>query len=803
MAKKKSDIYKSLWDSCDKLRGSMDASQYKNYILILLFVKYISDKKKVNSMDEITIPEGASFDDIKSFRSLKNIGEKLNIAIDNIASQNDLHGIIKDTDFNDTSKFGNGQAMVDKITGLIDIFDRDELDFTKNTAQGDDILGDAYEYLMRHFATESGKSKGQFYTPSEVSRIMAKIINMEQAVSKSFTAYDPTCGSGSLLLKVADEALRTISLYGQEKDNATCNLAKMNMILHNNTIAVIEQGDTLSHPLFIGNNNTSLKTFDRVVANPPFSTKSWQDGFNPSTDTYDRFQDYAIPPEKNGDYAFFLHILKSLNDKGKGAVILPHGVLFRGGTEQTIRTKIIKEGFIKGIISLPTNLFYGTGIPACIIVIDKEHASTRKGIFMIDASNDFIKDGNKNRLRERDIHKIVDIFNNQTELEFYSRFVTLEEIKNNEYNLNIPRYINSKNNNVTHDLEGHLKGGIPQADIDSLHQYWELCPSLKDQIFETIRANYYQLKIDKNMIRKTILDNTEFQTFTDSFKNLFNILQTKWTKDLKTYNHNTQPKQVALSLSEEILHHFQSIPHIDSYGIYQHFMNYWNETMQDDLYLITVRSRKIEWTDKLNDNGKSIGKICDLLEDHYIINRYFPADQQPIDKLFTIIDTLEQKKAELEENHSGEEGILENITPNKDILSKKITALNKKEKLSASDKENLSVYETLLSYINDIKTNTSKANKLTKDLKNKLITESLKFTEDEIKVLVVTDKWLPTLNDLIMSELDNLEQYFTQQVSAISDRYDTSLPSLEKEISTLSQTVQDHLNTLGFGDLHG
>src|SRR5699024_1905909 len=299
-----------------------------------------------------------------------------------------------------------------------------------------------YEYLMRHFATESGKSKGQFYTPAEVSRIMAAVIGIENAGELDEpTVYDMTCGSGSLLIKAADTAAtERLAIYGQENDNATWALARMNMILHGHPTAELWRGNTLSRPHWTQADG-SLQRFDFAVANPPFSTKSWSNGFSPENDEFDRFA-LGIPPEKNGDYAFLLHMLASLKTTGKAAIILPHGVLFRGHKEADIRRELIRRGYIKGIIGLPANLFYGTGIPACILILDKENAAERHSIFMIDASQGFIKDGNKNRLRERDIHRIVAVFNTRREVPGYARHVPIAEIaaEANDYNLNIPRY---------------------------------------------------------------------------------------------------------------------------------------------------------------------------------------------------------------------------------------------------------------------------------------------------------------------------------------------------------------------------
>ena len=475
MALKKSQLYSSLWQSCDELRGGMDASQYKDYVLTLLFMKYVSDKYAGDSDALIEVPGGGSFADMGRLKGDKEIGDKINKIIGRLAEANDLKGVIDQADFNDESKIGAGKEMQDRLTKLVAIFE--SLDFRANRAEGDDLLGDAYEYLMRHFATESGKSKGQFYTPAEVSRIMAQVVGVGPDTRQDQTIYDPTCGSGSLLLKAADEAPRGITVYGQEMDNATWALAKMNLILHGHPTAELWHGNTLAAPYF-KNQTGSLKTFDFAVANPPFSAKAWSSGLDPANDEYRRFE-YGIPPAKNGDYAFLLHLIASLNSKGKGAIILPHGVLFRGNREADIRKNLIRRGFIKGIIGLPANLFYGTGIPACILVLDKENAHARSGIFMIDASKGFLKDGNKNRLRDQDLHRIVDMFNKQTELPRYSRMVPVAEIAGpaNDYNLNIPRYIDSSEPEDLHDLDAHFHGGLPDRDLDALGAYWDFFPT--------------------------------------------------------------------------------------------------------------------------------------------------------------------------------------------------------------------------------------------------------------------------------------------------------------------------------------
>ncbi len=425
MPLRKSHLYSSLWQSCDQLRGGMDASQYKDYVLTLLFMKYVSDKYAgSDDFADITVPPGGGFADMVALKGTKEIGDGINKVISKLAGANDylFKGVIDQADFLDESKFGRGKEMQDRLTKLVGIFEG--LDFRANRAHGDDLLGDAYEYLMRHFATQSGKSKGQFYTPAEVSRIMAQVIGIGPDTRRDHTVYDPTCGSGSLLIKAADEAPHGLTVYGQEKDVATWTMARMNMILHGRVAAEIERDNALAVPRFTEGPGR-LKRFDFAVANPPFSDKAWTNGLDPANDEYRRFE-YGEPPARNGDLAFLLHLVASLNSTGKGAIIMPHGVLFRGNKEADIRRRLVRHGLIKGVIGLPANLFYGTGIPECIVVIDKENAVGRRGIFMIDASKGFRKDGAKNRLRERDIHRIVDVFTEQREVPGYSRLVPVD-----------------------------------------------------------------------------------------------------------------------------------------------------------------------------------------------------------------------------------------------------------------------------------------------------------------------------------------------------------------------------------------
>jgi type I restriction enzyme M protein len=801
MALKKSELYSSLWSSCDELRGGMDASQYKDYVLVLLFIKYVSDKYADQPYSPITIPPGASFKDMVALKGKSDIGDQINKKIIGpLAKANKLSEM---PDFYDATKLGTGKEMVDRLTNLIAIFENKALDFSKNRAEGDDILGDAYEYLMRHFATESGKSKGQFYTPAEVSRIIAKIIGIREARTRSdTTVYDPTCGSGSLLLKVADEAGKDVTLNGQEKDAATSGLARMNMILHKNPTALIVQGNTLADPKF--KDGDTLQVFDYVVANPPFSDKRWSNGIDPLNDPYERFKHFGTPPGKQGDYAYLLHIVRSLKSTGKGACILPHGVLFRGNAEADIRKNLIRKGYVKGIIGLPANLFYGTGIPACIVVVDKEDAQARKGIFMIDASKSFMKDGPKNRLRSMDIHKIVDVFNKRLEVPKYSRMVSVEEIEKNEFNLNLPRYIDSQKLEDQQNIEGHLKGGIPTADVDALQRYWDICPKLRKALFKENRPGYLDLAVEKANIKSAIYEHPEFTFFIKGMNDHFAVWREKSAKTLRQLEAGFHPKETIVELSEDLLAHYTGKPLIDKYDVYQYLMDYWAETMQDDCYLIAADGWKAETyrvieTKKGKDGkpGKEVDKgwTCDLIPKSLIVACYFVKEQEAITALEAELESLAAQMTELEEKHGGEEGLLSELEKvNKANVTARIKEV-KGDKEARDEAEVLNNWLKLSNQEADLRKNIRKAET---ELEIKTYEKYPELTEGEIKTLVVDGKWLATLDIAIHGEMDRVSQALTHRVKELVDRYETPLPQMVNHVVDLESKVDGHLKKMGF-----
>jgi type I restriction enzyme M protein len=484
-------INNTVWKACDSFRGTLDPAGYKDYILTMLFVKYISDvhKEKKAEYNEkykgdtvrieralkherFKMPEDSSFDFLYEQRNADNLGELINVALENIEEENreKLDKVFRNIDFNSEANLGQTKDRNRRLKNVLNDFS--VLDLRPSNLEGNDVIGDSYEYLIANFASDAGKKAGEFYTPKAVSMLLAKLIEPQE----ENRIYDPTCGSGSLLLKAAREVGSTnFSLSGQEVNGSTWALARMNMFLHGRDNATIEWGDTLNNPLHKENDN--LKKFDIVVANPPFSLDKWG-ADNASSDQYGRFW-RGVPPKSKGDYAFISHMVESLNEHGRAGVVLPHGVLFRGSSEGKIRKALIEENKLKAVVGLPANLFFGTGIPACILIFDKNKGENTDVLF-IDASREFENGKNQNNLRTVDIqrvfatYKLFDgeqadlkegkvsineetgkwenkedgnyeliIHNSKFIIEKYSYIATTEEIAENDYNLNIPRYVDT------------------------------------------------------------------------------------------------------------------------------------------------------------------------------------------------------------------------------------------------------------------------------------------------------------------------------------------------------------------------
>ena len=811
MAVKKSELYSTLWKCCDELRGGMDASQYKDYVLVILFVKYISDKSRSDAAFDIEIPDGCYFEDFVALKGNPNIGEEINKKMQKLAEANQLDGVFV-ADFDDEAKLGKGKDKVETLSKLIAVFQNENLDFSKNRAADDDLIGDAYEYLMKNFATESGKSKGQFYTPAEVSRVMAKVIGLSNTRNgRRTTIYDPTCGSGSLLLRAMYETPEGATVYGQEKDNATVGLAKMNMILHNEIYADIKQGDTINDPQF--KDDDQLKTFDYIVANPPFSTKSWLKSAK-AEDEYHRWGEgikIGVPPEKNGDYAFLLHIVRSLKQTGCAACILPHGVLFRGNAEAQIRKYLVAEKrYIKGIIGLPANLFFGTGIPACIIIIEKSEAASRKGVFMIDAKSGYIKDGAKNRLREQDIRRIVDVWQSQRDVPHFARFVPMEEIERNDYNLNIPRYVSAPDTEILQDIDAHLYGGLPKHDIDQLATYWDVCPSLRSDLFSEhpMREGYYSLNCEQDTIRDTVSANVDFQKQSEVFKRSFADWCDKHRDELNSLVQGFAPKTLIEQLGNSLLEIFgadRSL--VDAYDVYDCLMNYWGETMQDDCYMISSGGWAVQLytpqpASKKNDDKKEKKAatpediVCDLLPVPIVVDEYFADKRNLIVAAEELLSQNEAQLAELIEEQT------ENYLDEDNFPDGKMTDANIKKRIKALDKkadaEELAVLQKYLDLKGDISLNKKLIKERKYDLLTALLVKYAALSEEDIKRLVIEKKWFASLGSRLDGEMQRISQCLTSKVSALAERYAQTLSEIDTEIADLEAKVAAHLKQMGY-----
>ena len=797
---KKSQIYSSLWSACNELRGGMDASQYKDYILTLLFIKYISDLHKTGRRSLIVVPRGASFDDMYAIRNEDDLGDKMNKMVEKITSANAGIGNINVADFDDGNKLGDAREKKEKLARLLAIFSRPELDLTSNRVDGDDILGDAYEYLMKNFATESGKSKGQFYTPAEVSRLIAAVIGMSKRPAREgslVTLYDLACGSGSLLLRAAEASPVKVSIHGQEKDGSTAGLARMNMVLHGQDTAVIYDGNTLANPRF--KEGDILQTFDYVVANPPFSQKNWMTGFDPAADLYHRFED-GIPPEKNGDYAFLLHIIKSMKPKtGKGACILPHGILFRGNAEADIRRSLIKRRIIKAIISLPPNLFYGTGIPACIIVLDKENAAARDGIFMIDASKGFIKDGAKNRLREQDIQKAMDVFHDCLDIPGYSRMVPLAEINENDCNLNLPRYIDSSGDEVRQDLFAHLNGGIPDDDLRDLDDYWQVFPQLRTQLFSpSVHAGYSVLNAPSENIRSLVMESLEFQEFRTAVEKRLSRWMQQSRERMMGLHVGVHAKDFIRTLGDSLRKLFHDMHLVDEYDVYQRLMDYWEEPMRDDVYLIAAegwifKTNNLTKTDK-KGKEKITGWESPLLPESLLQQHFFPDEVEELHQKRLQAEQIQTELDSQEEEQQAEDGFFfewEKIDPA--ALKNRIKEI--KGDLMAT--EELAFLRDFLSR----KTSVKELKSDTKTLETKLSLRTRQacdaLTENEGKILVVNQKWLASLRSSVHEDVERVMHTFAQQLKSLADRYATPLPKIEQKVAGLKVRITAHLQKMG------
>lgn len=827
-----------LWESCNQLRGGMDASQYKNYVLVLLFVKYMSDKQKAGKDMLFQIPEGCTFDDMWAIRKDTHVGEKIDIMLSQWAEEFMLTGVLDKASFQDESNLGKGKDLVKTVGKLLNVFQYSGLNFADNRAEDDDLIGDAYEYLMKNFAAESGKSKGQFYTPAEVSRLMARLIGIDKETRGHVTIYDPTCGSGSLLLKAAAAYCptgdsRVCEIFGQEKDIASVNMAKMNMYIHGVEDAAegIKNDDTLNAPQHLTNNE--IKQFDYVVANPPFSLKSWRKGAH-EQDQYERwgtirrdrngeeYVDIPMPPEKCGDYAFLLHIIKSMADnEGRAAVILPHGVLFRGNAEGDIRERLVESKVIEGIIGLPANLFFGTGIPACILLLDKRHTRARQGIFMIDAKDGFKKEGPKNRLREQDIKRIIDAWLLREEESHFAHLATFDEIKKNGYNLNISRYITPRDTDIHQCIDAHLHGGIPAADIDAMQALWDICPTLRTKLFCEMngRKGYYQLTCAADSVYDIIREDESYQKQYADFHRMAEGWFQTIRPELEGLMEGCKPKTLIGSWGQLMQDKAQACRClVQHYDAYDQVLNYWNDTMQDDLFLIadsgwTAKAEAPQVVDKKASKEKDESEpkvmkakekytykelVTDLLPVDIIVREYFAKE----------LHDIEEREAAREEVLSLQAALVEDFEEDFDesfFEKQKFNKANLKKALTTAKREKKAYMEAVIPHWEQwLKLDDSagsikrETNKLVKELTEKVSAKFAALTVEEIKHLVIDKKWGDSIMQLCNQQMQDCLQTEVSAITDMHERYEFTLPELEQTLDEDRDKVKSFLLQMGY-----
>ncbi|MCD5410314.1 MAG: type I restriction-modification system subunit M [Clostridiales bacterium] len=838
-------IKRRLWEGANELRGSMDASRYKDYMLGLMFYKFLSDKTLETFRITAGVEKATEKELVEEYiKAKKEYGEALekmiqdvlgyfvspeylyqiwlkdinegNFEVQKVADSlnnfersivssgevNDFKGLFSSStlDLTDTALGSNLHERSNNIKALILLFS----DLNMVALQKGDILGDAYEYLIGQFAMESGKKAGEFYTPHRVSEVMAQIVAKTTDIK---SIYDPTVGSGSLLLTVkkhlSKDQQKDLSYYGQEKNTATYNLARMNLLLHGvrPEKMTIRNGDTLGNdwPEDPENPNEGVQ-FDAVVMNPPYSAKNWNKAGLKVSDP--RFEiGGALPPDSKGDYAFLLHGLYHLGIKGTMGIVLPHGVLFRGSSEGEIRKKLIDKNQVDAVIGLPSNLFTNTGIPVAIIIL-KKNRNISDPVLMIDASNNFIKVGKQNVLQERDIAKIVDVYISKDEIAGFSHLATRNEIIQNEYNMNIPRYVQSLEEDIAHDVDAHLFGGIPEENINELKILHELVPEVLEKNIEEIRPGYVRLKKSIKEITDIILNHEHILSLSKELEvEITEYISKFWAelKSITTESNLVDLKERMLDEIKQILYRFD---HIDVYAGYQIIAEIWKNSLANDTELIAIEGfynvgRMREPNIVTKGNGKSKREEQDgwngsIIPNALIAQLLYREEQNELDNKRNKIHELETELTDLVEAAKVEDSeendaLVEIIKKNKDDeLGDSFDKSALKSELKAT-KKGSDKYK----FLKKVDCLIADSGSLSKELKNEekelwdaVQERILILTDDEIDKLVY-HKWFgKTVNDivdliyvLVKSELSVLQK--------LEDRYSDTLDEIDEQIESV------------------
>ncbi|EAA0092426.1 type I restriction-modification system subunit M [Listeria innocua] len=846
------EIKRRLWDGANELRGSMDASRYKDYMLGLMFYKFLSDKtlEKYKSMADkgqlseaelveeyakdrayhgenldkmiqsvlgyFVLPEHlyqtwlkdiaiGEFEVQKVIDSLNNFERTIAVSGDS----DDFQGLFSSStiDLTDTALGSNLNERSKNIKALIELFQ----DLNMVALQKSDVLGDAYEYLIGQFAMESGKKAGEFYTPRQVSEVMAQIAAKTSNIT---SIYDPTVGSGSLLLTVKkhlkEDVQKDLNYYGQEKNTATYNLTRMNLLLHDvrPEKMSVKNGDTLSEDWPEDPSRPAEGVlFDAVVMNPPYSLANWNKSNLKVSDP--RFEIAGVlPPDSKGDFAFLLHGLYHLGQTGTMAIVLPHGVLFRGGTEGEIRKRLLNKNYIDTIIGLPGNLFTNTGIPVCVLILKKNRAISDP-VLVIDASRNFIKVGKQNELQEKDIARIVDTYVERAEKAGYSHLATREEIIENDYNMNIPRYVESIDEEIPHDVDAHLYGGIPQANIDELKTLQTTVKNVLDNAMKPIRDGYVQLEKPMDELTNEVLTDKNITTKSDIIRGKSEAFIELYWKKLHEINNIVDVNLLMEEMLVNIKELLSSFDGIDVYDGYQIIAEVWKKCLTHDAELIagggfyTIgRTREPNMVTKGSGNKKreeQDGWVGAIVPNELIAKRLYSEELQIIEDKKARLTAVEAELSELveaaktedsEENIALFESLKKNAEgePQDSFESKTVKAELKRVTKESSSYELLKKADGLIAEKSSLgKEIKAKEN----ELKEAVYERILVLTDEEIDELVF-EKWFGTLVDDLVKlielplkkELDMLEQLHERYAETLDD-IDEESKKLENELEKL------------------
>lgn len=847
------EIKKRLWDGANELRGSMNASQYMDYMLGLMFYKFLSDKtldqvRATEMLHDLTESELLEHYErlYKEYqekyielirqplgyyippeylyqRWMKDINEgrfELQIVTDSLnnfertiaSNQNpdDFENLFSSLDLTNQALGKDLNTRSKNIKSLIALF----ADLNMVALQKSDILGDAYEYLIGMFAMESGKKAGEFYTPRQVSEVLAQVVASSGAIA---SIYDPAVGSGSLLLTVkqhlSQQAQKELMYYGQEKNTATYNLTRMNLLLHGvrPEKMTVRNADTLAQdwPEDPERPNEACQ-FDAIVMNPPYSLKSWNSEGLTVSDPRFSFVG-AMPPDSAGDYAFLLHGLYHLGQQGTMAIVLPHGVLFRGGAEGAIRKRLIDKNYIDAVIGLPSNLFTNTGIPVCVIVL-KKNRSLGEPILMIDASQYFVKVKTQNILQDKDIARIIETYTSRIETESYSHLASLEEIKRNEYNLNIPRYIESIETEIPHHVDGHLYGGIPKEDLNRFPIIMSIAQDIVKGHLSEVREGFYKVEsIDS--LQADVLQSPNLENERETLEAHINIFIEKYWNILKSVSSETNLADLKAVMLDDAKNLFADIPWVDSYEAYQIVAELWHQKFTTDLEVIVGNDfydaaimTEPHMVTKGSGKTKRVeqdGVIGRLIPNDFIEHFLFSEERDKLDSYQSDLDSLEAELGELieaaKEESSDEYYALNDLLKRDDDDEVKdafdAARVNKTLKKLAKTDESFELVKKTYDLLERIKKIKKSIKDDRKSLDEKVYTRFEILTNEEIDQLM-WNKWFGTFtNDIgkileapVLKELDIL--------SMLNERYSDTLQSIDLEINNLEKSLEEMMKAL-------